>query len=126
MRQETYFYRPKENLFLLPNPFFEEVTNLSSKLGNIMNYKNWHNSRKDPNIHLYRILAANWLEDLHEISQSFPFLLDQLTEAITHAATNLWHPMLLPYTFLDFISNEEDPYLSTSPFSVVLPFAKIQ
>ena len=39
---------------------------------------------------------------------------------------NLWHPMLLPDTFLDFKSNKEDPYLSTSLFSMVLPFAKIQ
>ena len=72
------------------------------------------------------MLAANWLKDLHEISQSFILLLDQLTEAITHAATNLWHPMLLPDTFLDFKSNKENPHLSTSLFSMVLPFSKIQ
>ena len=54
-----------------------------------MTYKNWHDSQKDPNIHLYRILAANWLKDLHEISQSFLLLVDQLREAITHAETNL-------------------------------------
>ena len=36
-----------------------------------MTYKKWHTSQKDLNIHLYRTLAANWLKDLHEISQSF-------------------------------------------------------
>ena len=66
------------------------------------------------------------LKDLHEISQSFLLLLDQLTEAIMHAATNLWHPMLLPDTFLDFKYNKEKPNLSTSLFSMVLPFSKIQ
>ena len=76
MRQETSLYWPKENLFLLPNPFFKKVTYLSSKLHNIMTYKKWHNSQKDPNIHLYRILAADWLKDLHEISQSYRLLLD--------------------------------------------------
>ena len=91
-----------------------------------MTYKNWHNSQKNPNIHLYLILAANWLKDLHKISQTFILLLDQLTEAITHAATILWHLMLLPDTFLDFESNKEDPYLSTSLFLIVLLFAKIQ
>ena len=121
MRQETSLYWPKENLFLLPNLFFQKVTNLPSKLGNIMTYKKWHDSQKDPNIHLYRILAENWLKDLHAISKSFLLLLDQLTEAITHAATNLWHPMLLPDTFLDFKSNKEDPHLLTSLFSMVLP-----
>ena len=126
MRQETSLYWPKENLFLLPNPFFQKVTNLSSKLGNIITYKDWQNSQEDRNIHLYRILAANWLEHLHEISQFYILLLIQLTEAITHAATNLLHPMLLPDTVLDFKSNKEDPYLSTSLFSMVLPFAKIQ
>ena len=72
------------------------------------------------------MLAANWLKDLHEISQSFLLLLDQLTDAITHAATNLCHPTLLPDTFLDFKSNKENPHLSTSLFSMVLPFYKIQ
>ena len=126
MRQETSLYWPKENLFPLPNPFFQKVTNHSSKLGNIMSYKNGHNSQKYRNIHLYRILAENWLKDLHEISQSFLLLFDQLTEAITHAATNLWHPMLLPDTFLGSKSNKEDPYLSTSLFSMVLPLAEVQ
>ena len=126
MRQKTSLYLPKESLFLLPNPFFQKVTNLSSKLDNIMTYKKWHNSQKDPNIQLYRILAANWFKDLHAISQSFLLLLDQLTEAITHAATNLWHPMLLPDTFLDFKFNKENPDLSTSLFSMVLPFSKIK
>ena len=126
MKQETYLYRHKENLFLLPNPFFQKVTNLSSKFGNIMTYKDWHNSQNYRNIHLYPILAANWLRDLHEITQSFLVLFDQLTETITQAATKLWHPMLLPDTFLDFKCNKEDPYLSTSFFSMVLPFAKIQ
>ena len=56
----------------------------------------------------------------------FLLLLDQLTEAITHVATNLWHPMLLPDTFLDFKFNKEDPYLSTSLFSMLLPFDKIK
>ena len=81
-----------------------------------MTYKNWHNSQKYPNIHVYRILAANWLKCMHEISQSFLLLLDQLTEAITHAATNSWHPLLLCDTFLDFKSNKEVPYLSTTSF----------
>ena len=85
IRQEFSLYWPKENLFQLPNSFLQKVTNLSSKLGNITTYKDWHNSRKDPIIHLYRILAANWLKDLHEISQSFLLLLDGLTEAITHS-----------------------------------------
>ena len=123
MRQETSLHWPKENLFLLPKTSF--FTNLSSNLGNITTCKDSHNSQKDPNIHLYRILAANRLKDLHEISQSFLFLFDQLTEDISHAATNLWYPMLLPDTFLDFKSNKEDPYLLTSLFSTVLPFAKI-
>ena len=126
MRKGTSFYWPKESLFLLRSPFFQEVTNLSSKLGNIITYKDWHSSQKDPNIHLYRILAANWLKDLYEISQSFLLLPDQLTEAITHAATNLWHPMLLPDTFLDFKSNKEDPHFPTSLFSMVLYISKIQ
>ena len=39
---------------------------------------------------------------------------------------NLWHPSLLADTFLDFKSNKEDPYLSISLFSMVLPFSKIQ
>ena len=91
-----------------------------------MTYKNWHNPEKYPNIHLYRILAENWLKDLHEISQSFFLLLDQLAEAITQAATNLWHPMLFPDTFLDFKSNKEYQFLSMSRFTMVLPFAKIQ
>ena len=34
--------------------------------------------------------------------------------------------MLLPNTFLDFKSNKEDSYLSTSLFSVVLNFSKLQ
>ena len=63
---------------------------------------------------------------MHEIFQSFFLLLDQLTEAITHAATNLWYPMLLPDTFLDFKSNKEDQCLSTSLFSMILPFDKLQ
>ena len=91
-----------------------------------MTYKNWYNSQKYPIIHLYRILAANWLKDLHEISQPFLLLLDQLTEAIIHAATNLWHPMLLPDTFLDFKFNKEDAYLPTSLCSMVLLVAKMQ
>ena len=91
-----------------------------------MTYKDWPHSQTDPNIHLYRILAANCLNDLHAISQSLLFLLDQLTEAITHAATNLWHPMLLSDTFLDFKFDKGDPHLSTSLFSMVLPFSKIQ
>ena len=62
MRQETYLYWPKEDSFLLSNPFFQKVTNLSLKLGNIVTYEDWHNSQKDPNIHLYRILAANLLK----------------------------------------------------------------
>ena len=89
MRQETSLYWSKENLFLLPNPLFQKIANLFSKLGNIITCKNWDDSQKCPNIHIYRILAANWLKDLHAISQSFLLLLDQLTEAITHAATNL-------------------------------------
>ena len=64
-----------------------------------MTYKDWHISQKDPNIHLYRILAANWLKDLHEISQSFLLLLGQLTEGITYSGTYLEHPMLLLNTF---------------------------
>ena len=67
VRQETCLYWRKENLFLLPNPFSQKVTNLSSKLGKILTYKESHDFQKDPNIHLYRILAANWLKDLHEI-----------------------------------------------------------
>ena len=39
MRQETSLHWPKENLFLLPNPFFQKVTNLSSKLDKMMTYK---------------------------------------------------------------------------------------
>ena len=112
----------QRNSFLLPNPFFQKLTNLCLKLGNIMTHKNWHNSQNDPNIHLYGILVANW----HETSQYFLLLLDQLREAMTHAATNLWQPMLLPDTFLDFKFHKEDPYLSRSLFSVVLHFAKIQ
>ena len=126
IRQETSLYWPKENLFLLPSPFFQTVTNLPSKLSNITTYKNWHNSQKNPNIHLCRILTANWFKNMHEISQSFLLLLDQLTEAITHAETNSWHTMLLPDTFLYLKSNKEDSHLSTSPFSMVLPFSKIQ
>ena len=38
MRHETSLYWPKENLFLLPNPFFQKDTNLSSKLDNIITY----------------------------------------------------------------------------------------
>ena len=34
--------------------------------------------------------------------------------------------MLVPNTLLDFKSNKEDPHLSTSLFSMVLPFSKIQ
>ena len=34
--------------------------------------------------------------------------------------------MLLPDTFLDFKSNKENPHLSTSLFSMVLPFSEIQ
>ena len=64
--------------------------------------------------------------DMHEISQFFLSLLTQLTEAITHAATNLWHPTLPPDTFLDFKSNKEDPQLPTSLFSMVIPFSKIR
>ena len=56
----------------------------------------------------------------------FLSLLEQLIEDIPLAATNLWHPMLLPDTFVDFKSIKEDPYLLTSLFSMVLPFAKIQ
>ena len=41
-----------------------------------MTYKNRHTFQKVPNIHLYRILATNWLKDLHEISQSFLLLLN--------------------------------------------------
>ena len=41
-----------------------------------MTYKDWHNSQKDANIHLYRILAANWFNDLHEISHPFLLVLD--------------------------------------------------
>ena len=96
------------------------------KLGNIITYKDWQISQIYSNIHVYRKLAANWLKDLHEISQSFLLFLEQLTQAITHAATNLWHPMLLPDTFLDFKSNKEYPHLSTYLFSMVLPFSKIQ
>ena len=39
IRQETSLYWPKENLFQLPNPFFQKVTNLSLKLGNVTTYK---------------------------------------------------------------------------------------
>ena len=126
IRQETSLYCPKGNLFLLPNPFFRKVTNLSSKLVIITTYKDWHSSQKDPNVHLYRIWAENWLKDLHEISQSFLLLFDQLTEAITHAATNLWHSMLLPDTLLDLKPSKEDPHLSTFLFSMDPPFSKIQ
>ena len=76
-------------LFLLPNPFSEQLENLSSNLNNVTMYKDWHKSQIDPNFHIYRILAANWLIDLHEISQPFLSLLAQHTEAVTHAATNL-------------------------------------
>ena len=126
IRQKTSLYWPKENLFLLPNPFSEQLENLSSNLNNVTMYKDWHKSQIYPNLHIYRILAANWLMDLHEISRSFLSLLTQLTEAMTHAATNLWHPMLLPDTFLDFKSNKEDPHLPTSLFSMVIPFSKIR
>ena len=122
----TSFYWPKENLFLLPNPFSEQLENLSSNLNNVTMYKNWHKSQIYPNLHIYRILAANLLMDLHEISRSFLSLQTQLTETITHAATYLWHPMLLPDTFLDFRSNKEDPHLPTSLFSMVIPFSKIR
>ena len=89
-------------------------------------YKDWHKSQIYPNLHIYRILAANWLMDLHEIFRSFLSLLTQLTEAIIHAATNLWHPMLLPDTFLDSKSNKEDPHLPTSFFSMDIQFSKIR
>ena len=89
-------------------------------------YKDWHKSEIYPNLHIYTILTANWLMDLHEISRSFLSLLTQLTEAITHAATNLWHSMLLPDTFQVFNSNNEDPHLPTSLFSIVIPFSEIR
>ena len=63
LKEISFISRQARNI-LLPNPFFQKVTNLSSKLGNIMTYNDWHNSQKDPNIHLYRILAKNWLKDL--------------------------------------------------------------
>ena len=44
IRKETSVYSPKENLFLLPNPFFQKVINPSSKLDYIMTHKYWHNS----------------------------------------------------------------------------------
>ena len=46
IRQETSLYWPKENLFLLPNPFFQKVINRSLKLDNIMTHKKWHTSKK--------------------------------------------------------------------------------
>ena len=39
---------------------------------------------------------------------------------------NLWQPMLLPDTFLDFKSNKEDQHLSTSLFSIIFSISKIQ
>ena len=87
--------------------------------------KAWHKPQINPNLQIYRILATNWLMDLHEISRSFLSLLTQLTEAITHAATNLWIPMLLPDTFLDFKFNKGEPHLPTSLSSMVTPFSKL-
>ena len=124
IRQKTSLSWTKGNLFLLPNPLSEQLENLSSNFDNVTLYKDCHKSRINPNFHIHRILATNWLMELHEISKSFLSLPAQLTEAITHAASNLWHPMLLPDTFLDFKSNKEDPYLTTSLFSMVIPFLK--
>ena len=53
-----------------------------------MTHKDGHNSLEYPNIHLYRILAANWLKCVEEISQPFLSILNQFTEAITHATIN--------------------------------------
>ena len=91
-----------------------------------MMYKYWHKSQINPNFHIYGILAANWLMDLHQISQSFLSLFAQLTEPISHAITNIWHPMLLSDTFLDFKSNKEDANLPRSLFSMFIPFSKIR
>ena len=64
IRQKTYLYWTKENLFLLPNPFSKQLENLSSNLNNVTMYKDWHKSQIYPNLHIYRILEANWLMEL--------------------------------------------------------------
>ena len=126
IRQKTSLYWPNENMFLLPNPFSKQLENLSSNFNNVTMYKDWHKSQINPNFYIYKILAANWLVDLHEISKSFLSLPAQLTEAITHAVSNLWHPMMLPDTFLNFKSNKEDSHFPTSLFSMIIPFSKIR
>ena len=51
---------------------------------------------------------------------------DQLVEAITYAATNFWHPMLLPDTFLEYKTKKRRTIPFTIPLSMVLPFTKVQ
>ena len=111
---------------LLPKPFSEQIENLLFNLDNVPMYKDWNKIQIYPNVHIHSILAAKWLMDLHEISQSFLSLSHNLQKPLPNTATNLWHTVLLPNTFLDFRYNKEDPYLPTYLFSMDLPFSKIQ
>ena len=68
VRQKTSRYWSKENLFLLPNPFSEQLKNLSSNLNNVTMYKDWHKSQIYPNLQIYRICdVVNFTRHIEKI-----------------------------------------------------------